>query len=118
MVVVQRLPPARFARITEDLFWNNILKAVRLGWLDVQFVNVTGPEPLPLDELRRQLKCEKLLLFGRGLVASLPTNLALYQPYQIQNGPLLLAAAETEMLIGDEARRRDLWKALRTMFEL
>ncbi len=93
-LIVQRLPPAEFAQLNQQAFWQNFLKFLGLDWPTVRFVNVLTAAPLPLPELLASApEAAKLLLFGSGLVAPLPTEAPAYDVYPLpENGPALLRA--------------------------
>ena len=117
VVLLVRLPPDQFIKLTRNVFLNKLLQALGLVLADVVLVNVESHLPVALTSLRRELAATQIVAFGRNLLDVTVRNTQIYQPVQFpQLGFAYLAAAEIEMVEYDVSLKKRLWPGLQAMF--
>ncbi len=117
VVLLVRLPPDQFIKLTRNVFLNKMLQALGLVLADVVLVNVESHLPVALSSLRRELAATQIVAFGRNLLDVTIRNTQIYEPVQFpQLGFAYLAAAEIEMVEYDVSLKKRLWPGLKSMF--
>ncbi len=117
VVVLVRLPPDRFIKLTRNVFLNNLLKAIGLVMADVVLVNVESPYPVALQNLRKEIAATRILAFGKNLLDVAVRTTQIYEPVQFPSSGLsYLAGAEIEMIEYDVSLKKRLWAGLQRMF--
>ena len=112
-----RLPPERFNKLPRNVFLNNLLKAISLVMADVVLVNVEGPYPVALQNLRKEIAATRILAFGKNLLDVAVRTTQIYEPVLFPTQDLAyLAGAEVEMIEYDVSLKKRLWGGLQRMF--
>ena len=117
VVILVRLPPEQFIKLTRNVFLNNLLKAIGLVMADVVLVNVESPYPVALQNLRKEIAATRILAFGKNLLDVAIRTTQIYEPVQFPAlGMDYLAGAEVEMIEYDTSLKKRLWGGLQRMF--
>lgn len=117
VVLLVRLPPEQFVKLPRNVFLNKLLQAIKLVMADVVLVNVEGPYPVALQNLRKEIAATHILAFGRNLLDVTVRNTQIYEPVQFPAvGLAYLAGAEIEMIEYDVSLKKRLWGGLQRMF--
>jgi hypothetical protein len=117
VVVLVRLPPTQFVKLPRNVFLNKLLQAIGLVMADVLLVNVDGPYPVALQNLRREIGATTILAFGKNLLDVAVRTTQIYEPVQFPAvGLSYLAGAEVEMIEYDVSLKKRLWGGLQRMF--
>ncbi|NML64172.1 hypothetical protein HHL22_03040 [Hymenobacter sp. RP-2-7] len=117
VVVLVRLPETQFQKLPRNVFLNKLLQAISLVMADVVLVNVAGPYPVALENLRREIAATHVLAFGKNLLDVAVRTTQIYEPVLFPNLNLAyLAAAEVEMVEYDVSLKKRLWAGLKAMF--
>ncbi|AMR26188.1 hypothetical protein A0257_03165 [Hymenobacter psoromatis] len=117
VVLVVRLPPAQFVKLPRNVFLNKLLQAVGLVMADVVLVNVDGPYPVALANLRKEIAATTILAFGKNLLDVAVRTTQIYEPVQFPAvGLSYLAGAEVEMIEYDVSLKKRLWGGLQRLF--
>ena len=117
VVVLVRLPPAQFVKLPRNVFLNKLLQAIGLVMADVLLVNVDGPYPVALQNLRKEIAATTILAFGKNLLDVAVRTTQIYEPVQFPAvGLSYLAGAEVEMIEYDVSLKKRLWGGLQRMF--
>ncbi len=117
VVVLVRLPPEQFKKLPRNVFLNKLLQAIQLVMADVVLVNVEGPYPVALQNLRKEIAATHLLAFGKNLLDVAVRTTQIYEPVQFPAvGLSYLAGAEVEMIEYDVSLKKRLWGGLQRMF--
>ncbi len=117
VVLLVRLPAEQFRKLHRNVFLNNLLKAINLVMADVVLVNVEGPYPVALANLRKEIAATCILAFGRNLLDVAVRTTQIYEPVHFPNQGLnYLAGAEVEMIEYDNSLKKRLWAGLKAMF--
>jgi hypothetical protein len=117
IVLLVRLPAEQFRKLHRNVFLNNLLKAINLVMADVVLVNVEGPYPVALQNLRKEIAATCILAFGRNLLDVAVRTTQIYEPVHFPNQGLnYLAGAEVEMIEYDNSLKKRLWAGLKAMF--
>ena len=117
VVLLVRLPPAQFGKLPRNVFLNKLLQAIGLVMADVLLVNVDGPYPVALANLRREIAATTILAFGKNLLDVAVRTTQIYEPVQFPAvGLSYLAGAEVEMIEYDVSLKKRLWGGLQRMF--
>jgi hypothetical protein len=117
IVLLVRLPAEQFKKLPRNVFLNNLLKAINLVMADVVLVNVDGPYPVALQNLRKEIAATHILAFGKNLLDVAVRTTQIYEPVQFPTvGLAYLAGAEIEMIEYDTSLKKRLWGGLKTMF--
>ena len=117
VVLLVRLPPAQFAKLPRNVFLNKLLQAINLVMADVVLVNVAGPYPVALANLRKEIAATTILAFGKNLLDVAVRTTQIYEPVQFPAvGLAYLAGAEVEMIEYDVSLKKRLWSGLQRMF--
>jgi hypothetical protein len=117
VVILVRLPPDRVIKLTRNVFLNKLLQAIGLVMADVVVVNVEGPYPVALQNLRKEIAATHILAFGKNLLDVAVRNTQIYEPVQFPAvGLAYLAGAEIEMIEYDVSLKKRLWGGLQRMF--
>jgi len=117
VVLLVRLPPAQFVKLPRNVFLNKLLQAIGLVMADVVLVNVDGPYPVALANLRREIAATTILAFGKNLLDVAVRTTQIYEPVQFPAvGLSYLAGAEVEMIEYDVSLKKRLWAGLQRMF--
>ncbi|RYY19457.1 MAG: hypothetical protein EOO36_05730 [Cytophagaceae bacterium] len=117
VVLLVRLPAEQFSKLPRNVFLNNLLKAIGLVMADVVLVNVDGPYPVALQNLRKEIAATHILAFGKNLLDVAVRTTQIYEPVQFPAvGLSYLAGAEVEMVEYDTSLKKRLWAGLQRMF--
>jgi hypothetical protein len=117
IVILVRLPPEQFKKLPRNVFLNKLLQAIKLVMADVVLVNVEGPYPVALQNLRKEIAATHILAFGKNLLDITVRNTQIYEPVQFPAvGLAYLAGAEVEMIEYDVSLKKRLWGGLQRMF--
>ncbi|MGI4733809.1 MAG: hypothetical protein ACRYG7_01375 [Janthinobacterium lividum] len=117
VVLLVRLPPEQFIKLPRNVFLNNLLKAIGLVMADVVLVNVDGPYPVALQNLRKEIAATHILAFGKNLLDVAVHTTQIYEPVQLPAvGLAYLAGAEVAMIEYDVSLKKRLWSGLQRMF--
>ena len=117
VVLLVRLPEAQFLKLPRNVFLNKLLQAIQLVMADVVLVNVDGPYPVALANLRQEIAATHVLAFGKNLLDVAVRTTQIYEPVLFPNLDLAyLAAAEVEMVEYDVSLKKRLWSGLQAMF--
>jgi len=117
VVILVRLPAEQFKKLHRNVFLNNLLKAINLVMADVVLVNVEGPYPVALANLRKKLAATCILAFGKNLLDVAVRTTQIYEPVHFPNQALnYLAGAEVEMIEYDTSLKKRLWAGLKALF--
>jgi len=117
VVLLVRLPEAQFQKLPRNVFLNKLLQAINLVMADVVLVNVDGPYPVALENLRREIAATHILAFGKNLLDVAVRTTQIYEPVRFPSlGLDYLAAAEVEMVEYDVSLKKRLWNGLKAMF--
>jgi hypothetical protein len=117
IVLLVRLPAEQFKKLPRNVFLNNLLKAINLVMADVVLVNVDGPYPVALQNLRKEIAATHILAFGKNLLDVAVRTTQIYEPVQFPTvGLAYLAGAEIEMIEYDTSLKKRLWGGLKAMF--
>jgi hypothetical protein len=117
VVILVRLPPERVIKLTRNVFLNKLLQAIGLVMADVVLVNVEGPYPVALQNLRKEVAATHILAFGKNLLDVAVRTTQIYEPVQFPAvGLAYLAGAEIEMIEYDVSLKKRLWGGLQRMF--
>ena len=117
VVILVRLPPEQFKKLPRNVFLNKLLQAIKLVMADVVLVNVEGPYPVALQNLRKEIAATHILAFGKNLLDITVRNTQIYEPVQFPAvGLAYLAGAEVEMIEYDVSLKKRLWGGLQRMF--
>ncbi|RYY13250.1 MAG: hypothetical protein EOO36_16145 [Cytophagaceae bacterium] len=117
VVLLTRLPAEQFNKLPRNVFLNNLLKAIGLVMADVVLVNVEGPYPVALQNLRQEIAATRILAFGKNLLDVAVRTTQIYEPVQFPTqGMDYLAGAEIEMIEYDTSLKKRLWAGLKAMF--
>ncbi len=117
VVLLVRLPPAQFVKLPRNVFLNKLLQAIGLVMADVVLVNVDGPYPVALANLRKEIAATAILAFGKNLLDVAVRTTQIYEPVQFPAvGLAYLAGAEVEMIEYDVSLKKRLWGGLQRMF--
>ncbi len=117
VVLLVRLPPEQFRKLPRNVFLNKLLQAINLVMADVVLVNVEGPYPVALQNLRKEIAATHILAFGRNLLDVAVRTTQIYEPVQFPSVDLAyLAGAEVEMIEYDVSLKKRLWAGLQRMF--
>lgn len=117
VVLLVRLPEAQFQKLPRNVFLNKLLQAINLVMADVVLVNVDGPYPVALENLRREIAATQVLAFGKNLLDVAVRTTQIYEPVLFPALNLAyLAAAEVEMVEYDVSLKKRLWGGLKAMF--
>jgi hypothetical protein len=117
VVILVRLAPDRVIKLTRNVFLNKLLQAIGLVMADVVVVNVEGPYPVALQNLRKEIAATHILAFGKNLLDVAVRNTQIYEPVQFPAvGLAYLAGAEIEMIEYDVSLKKRLWGGLQRMF--
>ncbi len=102
----------------ELVFLTGILSACKLTLRDVAIINVNRNNDVSHISLTKELKSEKVLLFGvEPSTISLPLQLSTYviQPY---NNQLYIASPSLVILKNDKIEKTKLWHSLKQLFSI
>ena len=117
VVLLVRLPPEQFQKLPRNVFLNKLLQAINLVMADVVLVNVEGPYPVALQNLRKEIAATHILAFGKNLLDVAVRTTQIYEPVQFPAvGLAYLAGAEVEMIEYDVSLKKRLWGGLQRMF--
>lgn len=117
VVLLVRLPPEQFRKLPRNVFLNKLLQAIKLVMADVVLVNVEGPYPVALQNLRKEIAATHVLAFGKNLLDVAVRTTQIYEPVQFPAvGLAYLAGAEVEMIEYDVSLKKRLWSGLQRMF--
>lgn len=117
VVLLVRLPPEQFVKLPRNVFLNKLLQAINLVMADVVLVNVEGPYPVALQNLRKEIAATHILAFGKNLLDVAVRTTQIYEPVQFPTvGLAYLASAEVEMVEYDVSLKKRLWGGLQRMF--
>ena len=117
VVILVRLSPEQFKKLPRNVFLNKLLQAIRLVMADVVLVNVEGPYPVALQNLRKEIAATHILAFGKNLLDVAVRTTQIYEPVHFPNQGLnYLAGAEVEMIEYDNSLKKRLWAGLKAMF--
>ena len=117
VVLLVRLPPAQFVKLPRNVFLNKLLQAIGLVMADVVLVNVDGPYPVALQNLRKEIAATHVLAFGKNLLDVAVRTTQIYEPVQFPAvGLAYMAGAEVEMIEYDVSLKKRLWSGLQRMF--
>ena len=117
VVLLVRLPPEQFIKLPRNVFLNKLLQAIKLVMADVVLVNVEGPYPVALQNLRKEIAATHILAFGKNLLDVAVRTTQIYEPVQFPTvGLAYLAGAEVEMIEYDVSLKKRLWGGLQRMF--
>jgi len=117
IVILVRLLPEQFQKLPRNVFLNKLLQAIKLVMADVVLVNVEGPYPVALENLRKEIAATHILAFGKNLLDVTVRNTQIYEPVQFPAvGLAYLAGAEVEMIEYDVSLKKRLWGGLQRMF--
>ncbi|RZK22031.1 MAG: hypothetical protein EOO56_09950 [Hymenobacter sp.] len=117
VVLLVRLPAEQFKKLPRNVFLNNLLKAIGLVMADVVLVNVEGPYPVALQNLRKEIAATHIMAFGKNLLDVAVRTTQIYEPVQFPTVNLAyLAGAEVEMIEYDTSLKKRLWGGLQRMF--
>jgi hypothetical protein len=117
VVLLVRLPAEQFVKLPRNVFLNKLLQAIKLVMADVVLVNVEGPYPVALENLRKEIAATHILAFGKNLLDVTVRNTQIYEPVQFPAvGLSYLAGAEVEMIEYDVSLKKRLWGGLQRMF--
>ena len=117
VVLLVRLPPEKFIKLSRNVFLNKLLQAIGLVMADVVLVNVDGPYPVALQNLRKEIAATHVLAFGKNLLDVAVRTTQIYEPVQFPAvGLSYLAGAEVEMIEYDVSLKKRLWGGLQRMF--
>ena len=117
VVLLVRLPEAQFQKLPRNVFLNKLLQAIGLVMADVVLVNVDGPYPVALENLRREITATQVLAFGKNLLDVAVRTTQIYEPVLFPAlGLSYLAAAEVEMVEYEVSLKKRLWAGLKAMF--
>jgi len=117
VVLLVRLPPEKFRKLPRNVFLNKLLQAINLVMADVVLVNVEGPYPVALQNLRKEIAATYILAFGKNLLDVAVRTTQIYEPVQFPSvGLAYLAGAEVEMIEYDVSLKKRLWGGLQRMF--
>jgi len=117
VVILVRLPPEQFVKLPRNVFLNKLLQAIQLVMADVVLVNVEGPYPVALQNLRKEIAATHILAFGKNLLDVAVRTTQIYEPVQFPAvGLSYLAGAEVEMIEYDVSLKKRLWGGLQRMF--
>jgi hypothetical protein len=117
VVLLVRLPAEQFKKLPRNVFLNNLLKAIGLVMADVVLVNVEGPYPVALQNLRKEIAATHIMAFGKNLLDVAVRTTQIYEPVQFPTvGLAYLAGAEIEMIEYDTSLKKRLWAGLQRMF--
>ena len=117
VVLLVRLPAEQFHKLPRNVFLNNLLKAINLVMADVVLVNVEGPYPVALQNLRREIAATCILAFGKNLLDVAVRTTQIYESVHFPTQALnYLAGAEIEMIEYDTSLKKRLWAGLKAMF--
>ena len=117
VVLLVRLPPAQFGKLPRNVFLNKLLQAIGLVMADVVLVNVDGPYPVALENLRQEIAATHILAFGKNLLDVAVRTTQIYEPVQFPTvGLAYLAGAEIELLEYEVGLKKRLWAGLQRMF--
>lgn len=117
VVLLVRLPVEQFNKLPRNVFLNNLLKAINLVMADVVLVNVEGPYPVALQNLRKEIAATCILAFGKNLLDVAVRTTQIYEPVHFPNQEMnYLAGAEIEMVEYDTSLKKRLWAGLKAMF--
>jgi hypothetical protein len=117
VVILVRLPPEQFKKLPRNVFLNKLLQAIKLVMADVVLVNVEGPYPVALQNLRKEIAATHILAFGKNLLDITVRNTQIYEPVQFPAvGLAYLAGAEVEMIEYDVSLKKRLWGGLQRRF--
>jgi hypothetical protein len=117
VVILVRLAPEQFKKLPRNVFLNKLLQAIKLVMADVVLVNVEGPYPVALQNLRKEIAATHILAFGKNLLDITVRNTQIYEPVQFPAvGLAYLAGAEVEMIEYDVSLKKRLWGGLQRMF--
>jgi len=117
VVLLVRLPETQFQKLPRNVFLNKLLQAINLVMADVVLVNVAGPYPVALENLRREIAATHILAFGKNLLDVAVRTTQIYEPVLFPNLNLAyLAAAEVAMVEYDVSLKKRLWGGLKAMF--
>lgn len=116
-MLLVRLPAEQFVKLPRNVFLNKLLQAIKLVMADVVLVNVEGPYPVALENLRKEIAATHILAFGKNLLDVTVRNTQIYEPVQFPAvGLSYLAGAEVEMIEYDVSLKKRLWGGLQRMF--
>jgi hypothetical protein len=117
VVLLVRLPPEQFKKLPRNVFLNKLLQAIGLVMADVVLVNVEGPYPVALQNLRKEIAATHIMAFGKNLLDVAVRTTQIYEPVQFPAvGLAYLAGAEVEMIEYDVSLKKRLWGGLQRMF--
>jgi hypothetical protein len=117
VVLLVRLPAEQFKKLPRNVFLNNLLKAIGLVMADVVLVNVEGPYPVALQNLRKEIAATHIMAFGKNLLDVAVRTTQIYEPVQFPTvGLAYLAGAEIAMIEYDTSLKKRLWGGLQRMF--
>ena len=117
VVLLVRLPPEQFQKLPRNVFLNKLLQAIQLVMADVVLVNVEGPYPVALQNLRKEIAATHILAFGKNLLDVAVRTTQIYEPVQFPAvGLAYLAGAEVAMVEYDVSLKKRLWGGLQRMF--
>jgi hypothetical protein len=117
VVILVRLPLEQFKKLPRNVFLNKLLQAIKLVMADVVLVNVEGPYPVALQNLRKEIAATHILAFGKNLLDVTVRTTQIYEPVQFPAvGLAYLAGAEVEMIEYDVSLKKRLWGGLQRMF--
>nr|GFD19374.1 hypothetical protein [Tanacetum cinerariifolium] len=86
-------------------------KAIGLVMADVVLVNVEGPYPVALQNLRKEIAATHIMAFGKNLLDVAVRTTQIYEPVQFPAvGLAYLAGAEVEMVEYDTSLKKRLWE--------
>ena len=117
VVLLVRLPPEQFVKLPRNVFLNKLLQAINLVMADVVLVNVAGPYPVALQNLRKEIAATHILAFGKNLLDVAVRTTQIYEPVQFPAvGLAYLAGAEIELIEYEISLKKRLWSGLQRMF--
>jgi hypothetical protein len=117
VVLLVRLPADKFMKLSRNVFLNKLLQAIGLVMADVVLVNVDGPYPVALANLRKEIAAKHILAFGKNLLDVAVRTTQIYEPVQFPAVDLAyLAGAEVELIEYDVSLKKRLWAGLQRMF--
>lgn len=118
VVIASAYPDVVFIPEETLEFLTSILTACKLTLADVAIINLFGQQPEDALKSIRELKAEKLLLFGVGPAeAGLPVRFPHFQK-QMVNTLLCLSAPSLEEIKQDRDTKTRLWTSLKIIFNV
>jgi hypothetical protein len=99
-------------------FLLGILSACSFNLEDVAIVNIHTGEKISYQTISKELKAEKIFLFGVNTAQiELPLQIPHYQPQQY-NKQVYLSSPSLDVLQNDKAQKTKLWLCLKKIFSI